>query len=126
MAFLRPNIVLLVTSIIVILIIFSLAQEVNRRLQVQSQIHELQSQVDSMQKHLIELQQLNEYFKTPDYQERIAREQLNYRAPGEKVVLIPETGTSSQQETTQTQQDTAPISIPLKWWYLFFVTPKNS
>lgn len=126
MAFIRPNIVLISASIIVLLIIFSLAQEVNRRLQVQNQIHELQSQVDSMQKHLVELQQLNEYFRTSDYKERLAREQLNYKAPGEKVVLIPETSSSQEQQTTQQTQKTPSQSNPTKWWYLFFVNTKNS
>lgn len=127
MARIRPNIVLIVASIIVLLIILSLAQEVNRRWQVQNQIHELQSQVDSMQKHLVELQQLNEYFRTPDYQERIAREQLNYRAPGEKVVLIPETASSNNNQTIAPTAPTTPQqSNPLKWWYLFFVNTKNS
>ncbi|MCE9643525.1 MAG: septum formation initiator family protein [Candidatus Andersenbacteria bacterium] len=126
MARFRPNIVLITASIIVLLIILSLAQEVNRRWQVQNQIHELQSQVDSMQKHLVELQQLNEYFKTSDYKERLAREQLNYRAPGEKVVLIPETAASNNQTPTTTATATPPQSNPLKWWYLFFVNTKNS
>ena len=126
MARFRPNIVLITASIIVLLIILSLAQEVNRRWQVQNQIHELQSQVDSMQKHLVELQQLNEYFKTSDYKERLAREQLNYRAPGEKVVLIPETAASNNQAPTTTAAATPLQSNPLKWWYLFFVNTKNS
>lgn len=126
MARIRPNIVLIVASIIVLLIILSLAQEVNRRWQVQNQIHELQSQVDSMQKHLVELQQLNEYFRTPDYQERIAREQLNYHAPGEKVVLIPEVASSNNQTTTPTAPSAPQQSNPIKWWYLFFVNTKNS
>lgn len=126
MAFLRPNIVLLITIIVVILIVFSLAQEANRRWQAQTQIRELQSQVDNMQKHLVELQQLNEYFRTNDYRERIAREQLNYRAPGEKVVLIPETSTPNQQAAALKEEPAASVSTPLKWWYLFFVNTKNS
>jgi cell division protein FtsB len=122
----RPNMVLLVTGVAILLIILSLAQEANRRWQVQTQIRELQSQVDSMQKHLVELQQLNEYFRTPDYKERLAREQLNYKAPGEKVVLIPETSSTPAQQQTLTTPQQSQLSNPLKWWYLFFVNTKNS
>ena len=126
MARIRPNMVLIATGAIVLLIVLSLAQEVNRRWQVQTQIRELQSQVDAMQKHLVELQQLNEYFKTPDYQERLAREQLNYRAPGEKVVLIPEPAAGDQQTAAPSSPAAPQLSNPLKWWYLFFVNTKNS
>lgn len=118
--------VLIVTAILVFFIVLSLAQEVNRRLHVQAQIRELQTQVDSMQKHIVELQQLNEYFRTPDYKERLAREQLNYRAPGEKVVLIPENTSTASQGATKPISAATQLSTPLKWWYVFFVNSKQS
>lgn len=126
MALIRPNMVFIITGIIILLIVLSLAQEANRRWQVQTKIRELQIQVDSMQKHVVELQQLNEYFRTPDYQERIAREQLNYRAPGEKVVLIPEISSTSTKPTPQGAEPIINIPTPLKWWYLFFVPNTHS
>lgn len=121
MASFRPNVVLGVTTVVVLLILFSLAQEMNRRLQIQREVTRLTEEVNVMEKHIIELEQLNEYFKTADYKERLAREQLNFRAPGEKVVLIPESSSQTVAKAAEKKEDTGPTSIPLKWWYTFFV-----
>lgn len=125
MAAFRPQIVLGITGCIALVILFSLAQEANRRWQVQREVSRLEKEVSDMKKNLVALEQLNEYFRTPDYKERLAREQLNFRAPGEKVVLIPEHGSSPVGEKTKAQEPQTSLSIPLKWWYLLFVdTPK--
>lgn len=120
MAAFRPQIVLAITGVIALLILFSLAQEANRRWQIQREVSRLEQEVSDMEKSLVALQQLNEYFRTPDYKERLAREQLNFRAPGEKVVLIPEKG-GVPVSTTKATQEQKVVSIPLRWWYLFFV-----
>jgi len=124
-ATLRPNFILLGTGIVVLLILFSLAQEMNRRWQVQREVTKLETDVNKMERKVVELEQLNEYFSTQDYKERLAREQLNYRAPDEKVVLIPERVAGAQQTNPATKKQDAKLSIPLQWWYLFFVqSPK--
>ncbi len=121
MAAFRPQLVLGITGVIALLILFSLAQEANRRWQVQREVARLEKEVGDAKKSLVALEQLNEYFRTPDYKERLAREQLNFRAHGEKVVLIPEHGEVPQPEKLKTNQEKKPLSIPLKWWYVFFV-----
>ncbi len=125
MAAFRPQIVLGVTGVIALLILFSLAQEANRRWQVQREVSRLEREVSTMEKSLVALEQLNEYFRTPDYKERLAREQLNFRAPGEKVVLIPERD-GVPVTTAKTPQEPKVMSVPLKWWYLFFVDSRNT
>src|SRR3989344_5818170 len=120
MAVFRPQIVLAITGVIALLILFSLAQEANRRWQIQREVSRLEQEVSDMEKSLVALQQLNEYFRTPDYKERLAREQLNFRAPGEKVVLLPEPS-GVPIETKKISKNAPDASIPLKWWYLFFV-----
>jgi len=120
MSLLQPKVILAVTIIVVLLIFVSLAQEMNRRLQVQREVIKLEQEVQSMQKTVIELSNLNQYFQTDAYQERLAREKLNYSAPGEKVVLIPDQqyNTAAPAEETAAQAD---ISVPEKWWRIFFV-----
>lgn len=98
----------------------------NRRWQVQREVTRLEADVNKMERKVIELEQLNEYFSTPDYKERLAREQLNYRAPGEKVVLIPERIAGVQQTNPSSKEaDDAQRATPLKWWYLFFVDTRK-
>jgi len=112
---------LLVAGIIILLILFALAQEMNRRLQVQREIVQLDSEVSALEKNLIEMNNLNQYFKTDDFAELMAREKLNYKATGEKVVLIPEEQEGELIKEEETYEDTQ--SIPKKWWDAFFTKP---
>jgi cell division protein FtsB len=115
----QPKVILAVTAIIVALILISLAQEVHRRWQTAREIQKLETEVHNAQKQVVELQNLNQYFSTEDYQERLAREKLNYQAPGEHVVAVPENQT--QTATAAPTQEKPRQSIPLTWWKVFFV-----
>lgn len=122
MTLLQPKVVLAVTSVIVALILVSLGQEVNRRWQTARQIQQLQQEVHQSQKEVVELENLNQYFSTADYQERLAREKLNYQAPGEHVIAIPDTpSTPTPSAATPTASKN---SIALTWWKRFFVEQK--
>lgn len=113
--------VLAAAGIIAILIIFSLVQEMNRRLSVQREIVRLESEANKLEKNLIQMENLNQYFKTDDFAELMAREKLNYRAEGEKVVLIPETATAQDESDETDEVDER--SIPKRWWDAFFTKP---
>lgn len=120
---LQPRFVLTATGVAVLFILLSLGQEVNRRWQIEREVTRLEQEAGSLKKGVVELQHLNEYFRTPDYQERLAREKLNYRAPGEEVVLIPEGEAPREGEVVSQEVQRKEMSIPLKWWYVFFVDP---
>ncbi len=118
----RPNVIISITALVAILILFSLAQEMNRRWQVQHEIAKLEEEIRVMEKRVVELQQLTEYFSTPDYKERLAREQLNFRAPGEKVVLISEEDARQVEAASNPkEQEEQERPLPLEWWHVFFV-----
>lgn len=120
MNILRPKIVLAVAGIVSLFILVSLAQEMNRRLQVQREIQKLQQDVQALERNVIGLENLNQYFRTDAYQERLAREKLNYQAPGEKVVLIPEEQVAVANQENTSQSAIASVSIPERWWRVFF------
>ena len=121
MTILRPKIILLVLSIVLLFLFVSLAQEMSRRLQVQHEVQLLQQEVQEMQRTVISLENLNQYFRTDAYQERLAREKLNYQAPGEKVVLIPDDAFAEPAAAASAASATAAASIPERWWRAFFV-----
>lgn len=106
--------------IITLSLFVSLAQEMNRRIQVQREVRKLEQQVADMQQSVIELENLNQYFRTDAYQERLAREKLNYRAPGEQVVLIPTNDTTTNTPSAADQAQTPPSPLE-QWWRAFFV-----
>jgi len=121
-----PIKILLTTSIVfVVLIMFSLAQEMNRRIQVKREVARLEQEVKELNKSLVEMENLNHYFGSEAYKERMAREKLNYKAPGEEVVLVPEEQRASEEGAWQELQEVNDDSIPLKWWNTFFVDPQR-
>lgn len=121
---LQPKVVIGVAAVIAVLILTSLAQEMNRRMAVQREVMKLEQEASQMKKSLIELENLNQYFRTDDYQDRMAREKLNYSAPGEKVVMVPENVGDSNTAVSDLGEEGS-ASIPLRWWKLFFVNEES-
>ncbi len=105
---------------VVLFILFSLAQEMNRRIQVQREVARLDQEVRSFDKKIAEMENLNQYFRSNAFQERMAREKMNYRAPGEEVVLIPEV-LGKKDVVKESVVDSVLVSIPERWWRIFFI-----
>lgn len=119
MSILSPRLVVGVTIVVVLFLLVSLAQEMNRRLEIRREVQRLEEEVAQMQATTIELRNLNQYFTTTDFQERLAREKLNYQAPGEKLVLVPDEAGQLTTEGSAPAEQIRPI--PEDWWRLFFV-----
>lgn len=120
MNLLRPKVIVSIAGIVLVFILVSLAQELNRRWQYQREVDHLKQEVFQSEQQLTELANLNTYFKTEEYKERLAREKLNYRAPGEKVILIPQDATQSTSAEVTADVTTPEFSIPRRWWNAFF------
>lgn len=112
-----------VGGVITLALLVSLVQEMNRKIQVQREVRALEQQAQDAERAVIELENLNEYFRTDDYQERLAREKLNYSAPGEHVILVPEDSVTKTDASTKDSPLSA--SIPMRWWEVFFVGDQN-
>lgn len=122
----KPKFILGTTAVVVLLILLSLSQEANRRWQVQQEVAYLEQDVQQLQKNVIELKHLNQYFRTDDYQERLAREKLNYRAEGEHVVLIPEEDIKEDVKPSLPHDTPEEPTNPVLWWKVFFVDEISS
>lgn len=120
MKLLTPKAVLIVTAVVTIFLLLALAQEMNRRWQVQREVSRLEEEVGTMEKRVVELEQLNDYFRTSAYLERVAREKLNYRAPGEHVVLIPEDAAIAAEPSEGSSPEHS-VAVWERWWRVFFV-----
>jgi cell division protein FtsB len=120
MTIFTPKLILILASVVVVFILLALVQEMNRRWQVQREVASLEQEIRAMENKVVELEQINQYFRTPDYLERVAREKLNYHAPGEQVVLIPdevaESAVLNSEESSQ-----RPVAVWRRWWDIFFV-----
>lgn len=121
MNWLRPRVILTGLAGVGLLALLSLGQEVNRRWQYRQELAHLQDEANTLEAKVIELEHLNNYFRTDDYQERLAREKLNYRAPGEEVVLVPQEVTEEISARRAGIDEERQYSNPELWWRTLFV-----
>ena len=119
MASLSLKLVLTTAGIVALLVFISLGQEMNRRLQIQREVERLERDVKELEKNIIAETNLNQYFRTDAFQERMAREKLNFQAEGEQVILIP---SDFEVQVPENVADDAgrELSIPRLWWNVFF------
>lgn len=113
-------------GIVVVFVGISFAQEVRRRIALQEHIQKLREEIHEREQRVADLRRLAEYLRTDAYQERAAREKLNYQRPGERVVVVPESGAvRGATNTVSARIDTerADTPIPRQWWELLFGPP---
>lgn len=95
------RLILIILTIIVLsgAIIFisePIVKEFHRSRAIQQEIDSLQKQADKMEMENKSLRDKIEYLKSDDYKKLVAKDRLNLRNPGEKVVVVqPETENSS-------------------------------
>jgi hypothetical protein len=117
---LRLKTLIIITLGIGVFFFFLFAQELNRRWHYQREVRRLEQGVQELERNTVALQHLNQYFNTNEYQERLAREKLNFKAPDEKVVLIPQNPAGKPSAAPAATQPAEPVLIPLAWWRAFF------
>ena len=101
--------------------------------QVNQEIDELEDEINRLDKKNQELENLIEYLETDQFVDRQAREGLNFKKPGEEVVVIKDGSSQAQLATSgQAVRDAYGISgsytgnrqqqatNPGRWWRYFF------
>lgn len=101
----------------------SMVQEIRRRYVLEQHIKTLRTDVAARESRIGELRRLREYLATDDYVERVAREKLNYRRLGERVVVIPAVPSPSPSPSPQPDEPTS-VPPPRAWFrHLFGPSP---
>lgn len=80
---------MLIAGAFLVLIGVSLAQEFRRQILLEQHVRALRTDIEARERRIADLRRLREYLETDAYIERAAREKLNYRKPGEEVVIVP-------------------------------------
>ena len=113
---------LAIFSLIILLAFFvnlKFKQWQNQR-QIEKQMQELQSQAQTLQKKNDELNQSLQYLNSPDFKERVARQQLGLKKEGEQVYSFGQpTATTTDQSSAKKQSNAS------KWWDYFFDSEDN-
>lgn len=115
-----------IAACLVLIVIFvlgsALSRELYREYQIKKEIDKLQKEIDETEKNNYELSQLLEYYQTEEYKEAEARQRLNLKGDGEKVVMIE--NNEGKAETVENeagkQKDKSPNYV--KWWNYFFAS----
>ena len=107
--------------IVLLFILIALGKAALKKHEVDTEIQNLQAQVSDLKGQDTELSGLIEYFKTQNFQERQARENLGLKKPGETVVAIPSNNAQDTPVFSEASgSETLTIPNPKKWWNYFF------
>jgi len=90
-------------AVVVLYLLVVLGQTIKHNYSLDQQVVQLKTQINQLQEQKTALQNSIQYEQTSSFDDREARSQLGLQAPGEKVVIIPESSPTPQPATTQTQ-----------------------
>jgi cell division protein FtsB len=92
-------------------------QQWKNQKKIEAEKQSLQKQADSLMKKNNELSESLEYINSPNFKERVARQQLNLKKEGETVYSFIELKNTNEN----TEQQNKGESNASKWWNYFFV-----
>lgn len=113
----KSRLVTFALTVVLIFVMMFAAKIVLQKYQIDREISKLQNQVEKIKKDNSQLGFLTQYFNTPDYQEKAAREKLNLKKEGEFVVGLP-----APDEAVAGAQIQAGSSSNFKKWFNYFFT----
>ncbi len=118
--------ILIVEFIVAIYMLIALTTSEYESFRVERYIEEFEQRNQEIAVENTELKDQYEYFTSPEYQEKIAKQNFGLVRPGEEVLIIPESSTVSDEEEYQNkliserERFYRDLNVPLKWWYFFF------
>ena len=84
-----------------------------RRIQLASQLEAIKKEVEAAEQKNQKLKSEAAQVGTQDYIEKVAREQLNLKAPGEEVVIVSGDGEQKPEESVEQERK---FWDPRGWW----------
>ena len=109
-----------ILGVILIFVMVLAARIVISKYQIDAQINKLEAEAAKVKKDNDQLSILNQYLKTPDYQDKAAREKLNLKKDGEVVVGLPNNDDAS---VSGSQTQATAQSNFRQWFNYFFSNP---
>jgi cell division protein FtsL len=106
-------------------VLFYALKENYRNREIQNEIDSLKNEADRIKAENNNLAEKNQYFSTPEFQEKIAKEKLDLQKPDENVVIVkpsPSSAILSESNQNAISGQTDPQNVPnyKKWWDSFF------
>jgi len=119
------QITLTIISIAIIIAIgFPLLENNKKKNQINSELQELQDQVNKIENEDLELNQMIEYFTSNEFIDEQARLKMNYKKKGEELVVIKTTNklqkTDFEKQILKNRSQNIEETNLKKWWKYFF------
>lgn len=103
-------------------ILFGLANGTVKNYKVDSEIGDLQGEIKSLEGQNQDFSQMINFLKSENFIEQEAKLKLGLSKPGEKLVIIPQSGNAIN---TNQNKESANLPNPSKWWAYFFINNAN-
>ena len=89
---------------------------------INREISSLETDINQLEQYNTRLAELIKYLNSPAYLEEKARTDLGLRKPGERAVIVPDTGANPIAEAANASTPTSSpaTSNPGRWWRYFF------
>ena len=97
-------------------LVFSNLKISQKRAKLTSQLEALRNQIQVLEQRKRELQAKISYQKSEEYLEEIARDRLNLKSPGEKVIAFTKEGEEEKGEMEKEKNFLEKILEKLKFW----------
>ncbi len=112
---------LLGAFVIAAIIAVSFGRAYYRDYEIRQQIKALQTKVDDLERKKLESLDLLGYVKSEAYVEDVARQQLGLKKPGERVIIVNGSATSSgpRQPAGGGPDERSTVPSWQKWWWYF-------
>ncbi len=118
--------ILIAEFIVAIYMVIALTTSEYNSYKIEQYIKEFEAENQALLQENNTLNDKYEYFTSPEYQEKIAKQNFGLVNPGEKVLIIPENSTLTPVEEFESNISTERIKFyrdlpnAIKWWYYFF------
>lgn len=120
------RLVLIVGFFVVAYMLYNLTVSIYENYQVEKHIEEFQARNTELKAENDQKLADFQYYTSPEYVEKVAKQNLGLINPGEQVVVIPDEDlivlSQDAEEQRVAEQIRASWSTPKKWWKFFFST----
>jgi len=120
------RLVLIVGFFVVAYMLYNLTVSIYENYQVEKHIEEFQARNNDLKAENDQKLADFQYYTSPEYVEKVAKQNLGLINPGEQVVVIPDEDlivlSQDAEEQRVAEQIRASWSTPKKWWKFFFST----
>lgn len=112
---------LVLTLACLVYVAIALGRQTYRKYKIEKEVSSLEQEISETRQDNLKLSELFEYFQKESFKEREARAKLNFKKPGEKVIIL--TPSDEEPITEENQLEEKEASNAGGWWDYFFKKP---